>query len=393
MSETIEQKMNTLLRSVEDFKKLNDERLTKLEKKSSDPLLNEQVEKANKEISKLQDELKALQTASNRTNKTEGKEDLDAAAIEHKQAMRDYFQHGDDGLTRELRKKFMSSDSDTNGGFLVTPEMSSEMVKKVFETSPIRGLASQQNISTSSLQIMEDLEEIESGWVGEVESRGETATPKLNMVEIAAHELFAQPLATQRLLDDAAVNVESWLLGKGAEKFSRDENTAFILGNGMKQPRGVLSYPAGTNFGQVEQYTSLNSGSIVADDILKLIYKLKPNYLAGAKMGMKRSTEEQLRLFKDTQNRYLWSPGMDGASNSSIAGYEIVQMNDIPAIAANALSIVFGDWKSYQIVDRLGIRVIRDIYTAKPFVKFYMTKRVGGGIKNFEGLKILKVKA
>jgi HK97 family phage major capsid protein len=294
----------------------------------------------------------------------------------------------------ELELKAMSVDSDEDGGFLVTSQTSSEIIKKVYESSPIRQLASVQTISTDALEILEDLDEVGSGWVGETQPRGETGTPKLKKIVIPVHELYAQPKATQKLLDDAAVNVEMWLADKVSEKFARDEATAFMTGDGVLKPKGILAYDAGTGFNQVEQIETAAVGTVGADDLIELAYSLKEAYKNGASFLAKRAVIKQFRKLKDLQGRYLWEPGLNGAAQSTLLGFPVYEANDMMAVANGALPVAFGNFRAgYQIVDRIGIRVIRDIYSAKPHVLFYTTKRVGGGVKNFEAIKLLKVKS
>ena len=255
----------------------------------------------------------------------------------------------------------------------------------------MRQFASVQMISTSSLQMLQDLDEAGVGWVGEQGPITETSTPQFKMIEIPVHEMFAEPKATQRFLDDAQINVESWLAGKVAEKFARTENAAFVAGNGVLKAKGILSYDSGTSFGQVEQVNSGLATTFDGDSLINLIYSLKGPYKANANFFMKRETVKVARLLKDSQGRYLWAPGLDGNTAGSILGYAIQEFADMPVVGASALPVVFGDLKQgYQIVDRMGIRTLRDPFTAKPYVKFYTTKRVGGGVKNFEAFKVLK---
>jgi HK97 family phage major capsid protein len=376
-----------------EFKSANDARLKAIESKGYAPAdLVEKVDKLNAAISEKEEEIKSIKTAMARTNQTGGEQNQnkDEKSQKYEAALKSYIRRGGN----EAEVKSLSSDSDQDGGFLITPEMSSEVVKKIYETSPMREHASVQTIGTNELEILEDLDEAGAGWVGETEVRAETSTPKLHQISIPVHEIYAEPKATQRFLDDASINVESWLSGKVADKFGRIENTAFVLGDGVKKPKGVLAYAAGTGFGQLEQVSTGHSTAIIPDSLINLIYALKGAYRKNGKFFMKRGTVKDLRKFKDAENRYLWAPGMDGNTSGSILGYEIVEFDDMPAVAANALPVAFGDMKqAYQIVDRLGIRVLRDPFTAKPYVKFYTTKRVGGGVKNFEALKLLKVQA
>jgi len=386
----IDEVVTGLQSAFQEFKKANDTRLEQIEKKGYAPAdLVEKVAKLNDAIEAKELELKQIKTAMARTAQPEGeKAQKSEAEIKYAKAFKSYITNG----SNEMEIKALSSDSDQDGGFLITPEMSSEVVKKIFETSPMRAYASVQTISSSSLQILEDLDEAGAGWVGETETRAETSTPQLKMIEIPVHEIYAEPKATQRFLDDAAVNAEAWLSEKVSDKFSRTENTAFISGNGVSKPKGILSYASGTSFGQLEQIVSGSGSAITGDSLINLIYALKSPYKAGAKFFMKRGTVKSVRLLKDLEGRYLWAPGLDGNTSGSVLGYDIVEFNDMPDVASSALPIAFGDMKqAYQIVDRIGIRTLRDPFTAKPYVKFYTTKRVGGGIKNFEALKLMVV--
>lgn len=373
-----------------EFKTANEARLKAIETKGYAPAdLQEKVDKLNEEVQKKSEELAAIKTAMARTPGVEAKAGaLSEAQIKAGKLMDGYLRKG----VNEMEIKALSSDSDEDGGLLITPQMSSEVVKKIFETSPMRQYASVQTISTSSLEILQDLDEAGAGWVGEVEARPETTTPKLNMIEIPVHELYAEPKATQRLLDDASINMEAWLAEKVADRFARLENASFVAGDGVKKAKGFLSYAAGTAFGQIQQVNSGVSGDITGDSMIELLYSLKAGYKPNAKFFMNRDLIKKARLLKDNDDRYLWAPGLDGQTAGSILGYEIVEFQDMPVAAANALAVAFGDMRqAYQIVDRIGIRVLRDPFTAKPFIKFYTTKRVGGGVKNFEAIKLLKL--
>ncbi len=373
-----------------EFKSANEARIKALETKGYAPAdLQEKVDKLNEEVQKKSDELAQIKTAMARSQQpAEQKGQRTETEVKAAKLFDGYLRKG----LNEMEIKALSSDSDEDGGLLITPQTSSEIVKKVFETSPMRQHASVQTISSSSLEILQDLDEAGAGWVGEVEARPETSTPKLNMIEIPVHELYAEPQATQRLLDDAAINMEAWLAEKVADRFARFENAAFVSGDGVKKAKGFLSYAAGTGFFQVEQVNSGSATTITGDSLINLMYSLKTAYKPNAKYFMSRDAIKVARLLKDLDGRYLWAPGLDGQTAGSILGYEIVEFQDMPTVAAGNLVAAFGDMRqAYQIVDRIGIRVLRDPFTAKPFIKFYTTKRVGGGVKNFEALKLLKV--
>lgn len=388
--EELAKKLEEIGKAFADFKTLNDNRLKAIESKGYAPAdAVEKVEKANAEITKLQEQYKAMETAMSRGSHGAG---AGAGAGDEKAAKyKEAFVKWSKGQISDVELKAMSVDSDVDGGFLVTPEMSAEIVKKEFESSPLRMLASVQTIGSDQLDILEDLDEVQSGWVTETQGRTNTATAQLKMVKIPTHELYASPLITQKLLDDAAFNVESWLQGKIAEKFSRDEATAFVRGDGMGKPKGILSYGAGTGFGLIAQIGTGVSQNIGADGLILQQGSIKESYQKNASWLMQRLTVVEVRKLKDAQGRYLWEPSLVPGNPDMLLGKPIYQANDMDAIGANKLAVAYGDFKAgYQIVDRIGIRVLRDVYSAKPFVMFYTTKRVGGGVKNFEAINLGK---
>jgi len=207
--------------------------------------------------------------------------------------------------------------------------------------------------------------------------------------------MAAKPKASQKLLDDAFVNVEAWLAEKVGEKFARTEATAFVSGDGVNKPRGILTYTAGDGFEMIEQIVSGAAADIsaanTADGLINLVMSLKAPYKAGAAFLMERATVKAVRKLKDTQGQYFWQPSLTAGNPDMIMGFPVYEADDMETIGANALPIAFGNFKvGYQIVDRFGIRTLRDPYSAKPYVEFYTTKRVGGGVKNFEAIKLLK---
>ncbi len=390
----VEQKMNELKGLFENFKKENDKEIAEIKAKgSASGETKAKVDAMNADIDKLQKEIESMHTAMNRSGRggEDRKEIMEEKSRKHSEAFQKLLRGKMTEREYETELKALSVNSDPDGGFLVTPQVSSEVVKKVFESSPLRQLASVQSISSDSLEILEDLDEAGSGWVGETESRAETTTPQLKKIIIPVHELYAKPKASQKLLDDAAFNVESWLAEKVSAKFSRDEATAFISGNGVKKPRGILSYTAGDGFELIEQVNSGSAATITADGIIDLQGALFEAYQGNASWLMRRATVTAVRKLKDTQNRYLWEPGLQVGDPDMLLGKPLYKAADMPALGANALSVAYGDFRQgYQIVDRIGIRVLRDPFSSKPYVEFYTTKRVGGDVKNFQAIKIGK---
>lgn len=400
----------------EEFKKVNDARLKEIEKKgAADPLREGVLERINgfmdetkstldatrndldlskKEIDGLKRENDTLRTALVRPGAGAFEpKDGSPEIAEYKAAFVRYIRKGHDEGLQELSAKALSVNSDPDGGYVVTPQMSAQMTKIIYETSPIRQIASVETITSDSLDIIDDVDEASGSWVGEAASRSDTDTPQFGKRNIPTHELYAQPKATQKLIDDGAVDIESWLAGKIAEIFSRKQNTAFVSGSGVLQPRGFLTYAAGTTWGKIEQVASGSSGAVTADGLITLFYSLKSEYMRNSTFLMNRSVVGSVRKLKETStDNYLWQPGLAAGQPDMLLGVPLMMATDMPVAAADSLSVAVGDFKrAYQIVDRIGIRTLRDPFTEKPFVKFYSTVRVGGDVVNFEAIKLQKL--
>lgn len=297
--------------------------------------------------------------------------------------------------------KTLSVGSDPDGGYLVTPDVSGAIVKKVYETSPVRQYADVVTISTDALEGIEDLDEAGAGYAGEHATSGDATTPDIGKWRIPVYNMDTEPKATQQLLDDAAVDVEAWLAGKVANKRARFENTEFVTGDDAKIRGFVLGYDTAVDSGSGVTWGSIGyvatgvsadfAASAKGDKLYDLMGMLKNEYLPGAAWFAKRLTITSIRKFKDGQNNYLWQPSFVAGQPETIMGYPVARMEDMPTIAADSYSLAFGNLKeAYKIVDRQGIRVLRDPYTAKPYVKFYTTWRSGGGMVNFEAIKLMK---
>lgn len=380
----------------EQFKQINDARLNEIERKgNADPLYNEHLGNISMALDNYKSRLDTIETAYNRPFL--GDEQIGYKSNEsnsaYSKAFRSYLRKGMEGGLESLQTKALSVSSDPDGGYLVTPHMSSKIVQAIFETSPMRQLASVETISSDALELIDDHDQAAAGWTSETGAITETSTPTLAKRNIPTHELYAQPKATQKLVDDAAIDIESWLSGKIADIFSRKENTAFISGNGIGQPRGILTYASGTNWGQIQQVNSGSSGAVTSDAIISLFYALKDSYSKRANFLMNRTVVQSIRLLKQaTTNQYMWQPGLAAGAPDTLMGVPVHMASDMPIAASNSLSIAVGDFQSaYQIVDRQGISILRDPFTEKPFVKFYATKRVGGDVVNFDAIKLMKL--
>jgi HK97 family phage major capsid protein len=312
----------------------------------------------------------------------------------YKDALNVYFAKGEKFITPE-HAKTLSVGVDSHGGYTVHPVMSNQITTKLYESSPVRQVANVDTITNSdSIVYPVDWDEANAGWVNETGTRSETKTPDMQQVKIFAQEMYAEPRATQQLLEDSSRNIESWLSNKVAEKFGRLEATAFVTGDGMQKPTGFLSYASGTSFNQVEQINMGAAANITADGFLNVKYGMQEFYMNRGIWMMNRTTVRDAMKLKNGAGDYIWKPGITNDEQSTILGLPVRMATDMPTIAANALSVVLAYWtEAYQIVDRLGISVLRDPLTAKPYVKFYTRKRVGGGVKNFDAIKIGKIAA
>jgi HK97 family phage major capsid protein len=287
--------------------------------------------------------------------------------------------------------KTLSVGVDADGGYTVTPQMSNVIISKIFESDPVRQLASVSNISTDSMEWLVDVDQMGAGWETETVQGGVTTTAKFDKKNIPVHNSYARIHATQKLLEDSSINIESWIGNKAAERFGRLEGASFVTGTGIGQPRGFLTYANGTAWGQVERVNMGAAASLTADGFIDVKYHLSEYYLERANAWlMARSTVAAAMKLKDGNGDYLWKPAMIASDPSSfILGVPVRMSTTMPTVAANALSVVIADWKeAYMIVDRIGISIQRDPYTAKPFVEFYARKRVGGAVMNFEAIKI-----
>jgi HK97 family phage major capsid protein len=395
--EEIKQLVEELNQAFLEHRTKNDQRLSEIQKKGhADPVLEEQVDRIAKEIQNLTEvkqRIEKVETKLNRPAMAEH-EKLDPNSSARKQAVVHYQRKGE-GLLSADEVKLLSSDSDPDGGYWMTPEISERAVQKVFETSPMRNIATVETISSDALEIPEDLNEADSGWTSERAARPETNTPQIGVRRIPVHELYAMPKATQTLLDDSRIDVETWLSMKIADKMSRIENASFINGDGSGKPRGILTYTSGTtNPGEVQQVNTGNASALTADGLRTLFYALKSPYIPSAKWLMSRSAIEEVSKLKDSSGSYIWQPGFQEGEPQTLLGHAIERMEDMPQVAANSLSVAFGDFsQAYTIVDRMGLRVLRDPFSSKPFVLFYTTKRTGGDVTNFEAFAIQKTAA
>lgn len=370
--------------------------------KKHDVLLTEKTDRINGEISALTKELDKVNAAmAALTIGGNAGSSVDPAKAEHAKAFDRFFRRGVDAGLGDLQiKAKLSTNSDPDGGYLVPEQMETAIDRVLGTVSTVRSLASVMTISEGdTYKLLVNQGGAGSGWVGESEARAETNSPTLKEISINLGELYANPAATQKMLDDGRINVEAWLADEVATTFAEQEGAAFATGSGVNQPRGILSYTnvanASYTWGSVGFIGTGTSGAFAAsgpgDAIINLYYALKSGYRSGASWLMSDSTMNAVRVLKDGQGNYLWAQPTAAGEVATMLGKPVYTDDNMSAMAANSYSIAFADFKrAYQIVDKFGVRVLRDPFTSKPNVLFYTTKRVGGGIRNFEAIKLMK---
>ncbi len=387
----------------EEFKSANDERLAKIERKRADVLLDEKVDRINAALdlqTKRMDDLALRQARPALEGR--GKVVTDAASREHKSAFDAYVRSGEAGALRQLETKAMSVGSNPDGGYLVPVELEREIAERLAAISPIRAISSVREISGSVYKKPFMTAGPATGWVGETDARTQTTSPTLDALSFPAMELYAMPAATATLLDDSAVNIDEWIASEVELTFAVQEGAAFVNGDGTNKPKGFLASDTVANgswvWGKLGYVASGAAGGFAStnpsDALVDLIYALKAGYRQNGTFVMNRKTQAAIRKFKDSGGAYLWQPPAQAGGRASLMTFPLIEAEDMPDIGANSLSVAFGDFRrGYLIVDRVGVRVLRDPYSAKPYVLFYTTKRVGGGVQDFDAIKLMKFAA
>ncbi len=379
-----------VLSAFETFKDANDERLAQIEKRhAADVITTEKVDRISRAIDEL--------TLKSRRPAIGG--DVKPQASEHKLAFDSYVRKGEANGLFDIEQKAMSIASNPDGGYLVPSETEAEIGRILSKASPIRAIADVRQISSNIYKKPFASAGAAVGWVGETVARPQTNSPTLSELQFNAFEIYAQPAATQQLLDDSIVNLDEWLAREVETVFAEQETDAFINGDGVTKPKGFMAYTkvanASWSWGNTGYIASGVAGAFAAsnpsDKLVDTIYALRAGYRQNARWVMNRATQAAIRKFKDAQGNYLWQPAATADSSATLLTFPVVETEYMPDIATDAHAIAFGDFRrGYLVVDRVGVRILRDPFSAKPYVLFYTTKRVGGGIQDFDAIKTLK---
>ncbi len=388
--------------TLEAYRAANDERLAELETRmGGDVLTSEKLVRLDGALDETRRRLDRLALDARRPALGAG-EERDPAVAEHKAAFASYVRHGEAAGLKQLEGKALSAGSGPDGGYLAPSTVESEILRRLSAVSPIRSLATVRTISSGTYKKAFSTTGPASGWVAETAARPQTGTPALAELSFPAMELYAMPAATQTLLDDAIVDIDQWIAEEVESAFAEQEGAAFVSGDGVDKPKGFLAYPtvadASWSWGSIGTLKTGVAGAFAAsnpaDILVDLVYTLKAGYRQNASFLMNRKTQAAVRKFKDTTGQYLWQPPAAAGAQATLLGFPVVEAEDMPNIATDSVSIAFGDFRrGYLVVDRAGVRILRDPYSAKPHVLFYTTKRVGGGVQDFAAIKGLKFSA
>lgn len=377
---------------LEEFKATNNQRLAAIESKGAvDPL-------TDAKLGRIEKRLDALDGLLLKSQRPKLESTADFGDIESKAAMDTYVRKGKTDGYDAMESKGLSVGSEADGGYLVHPQMETDLLSTLRGDSPMRALASTLTISAGTYKRPFVVSGTGGGWVGETANRGQTASPQLAEMAYPAMELYAMPAATKTLLDDSAVDIERWLIDEMNEAFGEQESQAFIAGDGVARPKGILAYPrepaAQAGFGTIGTVETGTAGNFDADEpadaLFELVHSLPAKYRRNGTFLMNRMTLSAVRRLTNADGDYLFQANLSDSLKMSLLGFPIVECDDMPDIAVDSPAVAFGDFaRAYLIVDRQGVQLLRDPFSAKPYVLFYATKRVGGGMADFNALRIL----
>ncbi|MBN7809076.1 phage major capsid protein [Agrobacterium rosae] len=373
--DTMTAAFDDFMEAFEAFRETNDERLGDIERKmGADVLTREKLDRIDKALDdnkQAMDELslKKARPALGRRGAA------NAETEEHKAAFEAYIRRGDEGALRDLEAKAFSGSSGTDGGYLLPHETDSDIGKRMAVVSPMRALSTVRQVSGAVLKKPFAPSGMATGWVSETAARPQTNTPQLSELTFPTMELYAMPAATQGLLDDSAVDIEAWIASEVDVAFAEQEGAAFISGDGVNKPKGLLAYDTVANsaweWGKIGYVATGAAGAFASsgplDVLIDTVYSLKAGHRQNGSFLMNRKTQSTLRRVKDTTGNYLWQPPASAGQAALLMGFPVAEAEDMPDVAANSTSIAFGDFRAgYLVVDRTGIRILRDPYSAKP---------------------------
>lgn len=392
---------DALARTFSAFRETNDERLAQIERRmASDAVTEEKLIRLDQAVDGALRNVEALSLKARRPSLGAELRET-TGANEHKSAFNAYVRGGETDALLRFEQKSMSGLSGPDGGYLVPQIIEREILRRMAALSPIRAIASVRPVSTGIFKKAYAADGITAGW-SDANAVIASQNQQLSDIVFPTFELYAQPAATKTLLDDETVDVERWIADEVEIAFAEQEGAAFVTGNGTDRPKGFLSVPqvanTGWSWGNLGTVSTGAAGAFPATDasdkLVDLVYALKAGYRQNGTFVMNRKTQSAIRKLKDAEGRYIWAPPAVAGAGATLMGFPVIEAEDMPDIAADTTAVAFGDFRrGYLVLDRTGIRILRDPFSAKPYVQFYCTKRVGGGVQDYAAIKLLKFSA
>lgn len=381
----------------EAFKKTHTDQLDEIKAGKTDVVTTDKLTKIEGELDKLQAAIESVNLKA--TLGADGHDSQQPRDPEYTAQFQSYFKGGTP--TAKLEEiRAAATKTDGEGGYLAPIEWDRTISKKTKVISPMRQNSSVITISGAGFKKVYSDGVVGSGWVGETAARPQTTTPGLTSLGFTMGEIYANPAASQGLIDDAEIDIEAWLADEVSVEFDKQEGVAFLSGDGSNKPDGVLTYVTGGSnaakhpYGAILALVSGAASAVTSDALFDLQADLPAEFLPNAKFYMNRGSQAAFRKLKTSDGAYLWQPSLALGVPPTLAGEAVVDMPGMPNVGAGNIAALYGDMaETYQVIDRTGVRVLRDPYTAKPFVLFYTTKRVGGGVKNPTAMRALKIAA
>jgi HK97 family phage major capsid protein len=403
--------LTQLGQAFEEFKRAHAEELAGIKAQYADVVTTEKLERINAQVGELQAALdqQAIRAAA-RDHGPGAPAVMSEADRAYAQAF-DGFVRGrldENAVKAAMRVQGVSAaysvGSDSDGGYTAPVEWDRTITDRLVQVSPMRQFATVQSVTGRGFKRLYNIGGTASGWVGETATRPETNSSQLADYAFAFGEIYAQPAATNQILEDSAINIAAWLASEVNTEFARQEGIAFISGDGVNKPTGLLNYDAAAEaarpvaqrhpLGAVEEVRTGAAAALTADGLIDLTTSLPAERRAGAALYANRLTYRAIRKLKDGDGNYLWQPSFQAGQPATLNGEPVFELSGLPNVAANAIPVVYGNLaEAYRIFDRVGISVLRDAYTRKPYVLFYTTKRVGGGLWNPEWIRYHRVAA
>ena len=402
MAEEIKTAIDEFNNAFEEFKKVNDERLSKIEDGQGSAYDDEKLEKIEEKLNSMEDinnriaeseasaenikcQVEKLETVMKRPNSG-----FDTKAVdEYTMAYDKYLRKGKEQLS-DMELKALTVSNDSTGGYLAPPEYVRELLKTVTEISPIRSLARVRNTGQRSIQVPKRTSTFAAQWVSEVGTRSETTGYNVGLEEIPTHEYYALVDISEQDLEDTVFDLEAEMQSEFATQFAKAEGTAFVSGDAVGKPEGLLTNSS------IGEAVSGSASALTSDGLITLVHSIKSDYIRNGTFIFNRSTLSAIRKLKDTAGQYIFQPGMmlDGRMANTILGHPYVEATDMPNVGSGTFPIIFGDFqRGYLIVDRVALAVLRDPFTQATTgnVRYIARRRVGGQVVQAEALVKQKV--